>query len=382
MKIDKFKIYILEISLLCFLFFTLFAPSIISRLLLAIILVLFAIIVFLSLKKRNAISLYEKQVTSLLLTFGVIHLGIFYLLGLYFGFQNSKFQFSFWTLYKYIIPTIAIIISSEYIRHTFLSQKIYIKIKKIKLNLSSIFTFLSMVILDMILYTGVQGFNNLNEFLTMIGFVMFASISCNLLYNYLSVRYGSKGIIIYRIITIIYMFIIPITPDVYIFLRSFLRMLYPFLMYLIIDGSYSKKISVTPRNQRIKSTIINSIILILIVLGIMLISCKFRFGILVIGSYSMTGTINKGDAVIYEQYKNQNIEEGQIVVFNYNGIPTIHRIVEINRVNGEYRYYTKGDANPYTDDGYSTITDIEGIVLFKVKYIGYPTLLLRQLFNE
>jgi len=45
------------------------------------------------------------------------------------------------------------------------------------------------------------------------------------------------------------------------------------------------------------------------VLITMLISCQFKYGILVIGSESMTGTINVGDAVIYESYNNETIKK-------------------------------------------------------------------------
>ncbi len=35
----------------------------------------------------------------------------------------------------------------------------------------------------------------------------------------------------------------------------------------------------------------------------MVVSCRFRYGTLVIGTGSMTGTINKGDIIIYERYE-------------------------------------------------------------------------------
>ena len=66
----------------------------------------------------------------------------------------------------------------------------------------------------------------------------------------------------------------------------------------------------------------------------MLISCQFRYGILVIGSESMTGTINKGDAVVFESYEGQLLQTGQIIIFDYNGIQTVQRIVEIKKING------------------------------------------------
>ena len=50
-----------------------------------------------------------------------------------------------------------------------------------------------------------------------------------------------------------------------------------------------------------------SALAVILLLIVMLISCKFRFGIIVIGSGSMTGTLNVGDALIYERYEEQKI---------------------------------------------------------------------------
>ena len=45
---------------------------------------------------------------------------------------------------------------------------------------------------------------------------------------------------IYRLITILYAYVIPITPNVYIFFRIFLRLLYPYIMYIVIEKLFSK----------------------------------------------------------------------------------------------------------------------------------------------
>ena len=95
----------------------------------------------------------------------------------------------------------------------------------------------------------------------------------------------------------------------------------------------------------------------------------------------MNGTINKGDAVIFEKYSNQIVKKGQVIIFDYNGIKTIHRVDEIKKVNDVNRYYTKGDANKERDFGYITDNKIDGLVKLKVKYIGYPTLWVRKLFS-
>ena len=55
---------------------------------------------------------------------------------------------------------------------------------------------------------------------------------------------------------------------------------------------------------------------------------------------------------------------------------------KIENINGQLRYYTKGDANEDPDAGFITSSDIVGTVRFKIPYIGYPTLWLRSLFAK
>ena len=76
------------------------------------------------------------------------------------------------------------------------------------------------------------------------------------------------------------------------------------------------------------------------------------------------------------------IEEGQVIAFEKNDRVVIHRVVDIQIINGQTRYFTKGDANTSNDDGFIYDYDIVGIVNFKIPYIGYPTLWLRSLFNR
>ena len=381
MEKDKIRVFILEILLIIFLFFALFALNNFSRKILALSLGIYAIIVSLFLKKSRFPSINKKQVTTLMVVFSMLYIAIFYLLGLYFGFERSKILFSFRTIIDFILPLSIIIISSEWIRGTFLSHKLEIGYKTKKKDLSIVFSYISMVIIDLLIYTEVYNVRVLDDFLTVLGFIFFSSLSCNLLYNYITNRYGIKGVIIFRLITVLFAYIIPIVPDLYIFFRSFLRMLYPYLIYLVFEKMFSKNDYSMGRQEKRKEMIGNTLIIALAAALVMLISCEFRYGIIVVGSESMTGTINKGDAVVFEKYTNQEIKNGQVIIFNYNNIQTIHRVVEVQKINGEYRYYTQGDANKRKDEDYRTKEDIYALVDLKVKYIGYPTLWVRELFS-
>ncbi|MBQ8205982.1 MAG: signal peptidase I [Bacilli bacterium] len=381
MKKDKIRIFILETLLVAILFFALFALNIVSRWVLAIVLGIYAVAATQLYKRRKIVTAEKKYATLLMVIFAIFYIAIFYLLGLYFGFTRAKILLSISTILRIILPLSIIIISSEVLRRVFLSQKLQIKIKSLKLDISPILTFIAMIIIDILVYAEVYNLAKLDDFLTVLGFVFFASLSCNLLYNYITNRHGVKGIIIYRLATVLFVYIIPITPNVYIFFRSFLRMLYPYIIYVIFEKLFRKEKITTAKTEQRREFIGNTVFITLAALLVMLISCQFKYGIIVVGSESMTGSLNKGDAVIFEKYKNQPIENGQVIIFKYNDIQTIHRVVEIQKVNGEIRYYTKGDANARNDNEYRTDKDIYALVNLRVKYIGYPTLWVRELFS-
>ena len=381
MKKDKIRIFILETLLVAILFFALFALNIVSRWVLAIVLGIYAVAATQLYKRRKIVTAEKKYATLLMVIFAIFYIAIFYLLGLYFGFTRAKILLSISTILRIILPLSIIIISSEVLRRVFLSQKLQIKIKSFKLDISPILTFIAMIIIDILVYAEVYNLAKLDDFLTVLGFVFFASLSCNLLYNYITNRHGVKGIMIYRMATVLFVYIIPITPNVYIFFRSFLRMLYPYIIYVIFEKLFRKEKITTAKTEQRREFIGNTVFITLAALLVMLISCQFKYGIIVVGSESMTGALNKGDAVIFEKYKNQPIENGQVIIFKYNDIQTIHRVVEIQKVNGEIRYYTKGDANARNDNEYRTDKDIYALVNLRVKYIGYPTLWVRELFS-
>jgi signal peptidase len=373
MKEDKIKSYILVIILFVILFFALFVQNIFTKIVLAVIVTIHMLITKSILKKKNILSICHKQVEIVMLLIGILYLMIFYIMGIYFGFYEAVVKFSKWSLINFTIPIAVIIISSEVTRNILLNYK-DIKFK--------VLTTISMIILDLIIYANMNQFNSFEGFVNIISYSFFASISCNLLYNYISKRYGSRAVIIFRLLTSLYPYILPIIPNVYMFFRCFLKIICPYIIYLILEKCFSKDNFVIAARDRKKNIIITVIMTIVMILMIMLVSCKFKYGILVVGSGSMTGELNKGDAVIYEAYNEHELQEGKVIIFEKDDIITIHRIIDIKQVKNELRYYTKGDANQNRDEGYRLEKDIRGIVKIKIKYIGYPSLWLRDIFEK
>lgn len=374
MKKEKIKLYTIQITLILFLLLAMFLGNVFTRQIISVVLLVFMIISLVLIKTNTVKPLDGKQVTILFGAFGTIYIAIIYILGIFTGFYNSTVKLSVWSILNYIIPYTVIIISSEIMRRTLLLKED---------KVTSILITISMVLLDVILWTNIYELKTIKDFFTLIAFIIFSSVANNLLYNYIIMRYkDARPIIIYRMITTLYIYIIPITPDTYIFLESILRIIVPYIIYVIIEGLHSKNNQIISTKQKIKEIIISIILCIIVALIVMLVSCRFRFGALTIGSGSMTGTINKGDIIIYEKYKeNENVKTGDIIVFTSDDTRIVHRVTEQRNLGDEIRYYTKGDANEQEDQGYRLRTDVVGKVKFRIPYIGYLTLLINDMFE-
>ena len=98
----------------------------------------------------------------------------------------------------------------------------------------------------------------------------------------------------------------------------------------------------------------------------------------------MSSYLNYGDAIIYEKITTgsdyNHLKIGDIIVFKSTNNLIIHRIYDI-KYDEELTITTKGDANDNIDPYLLTKDDIVGIYLFKIKYLGIPTLWLKDVLK-
>ena len=373
MNKDRKVILITSIVVFAMLFLAFFVPKVCTKLTISLVLLPIAIATLLIIKKRGILSINKRQVTLLMIVIGAVYLMGYYLTGLHFGFYNATIPFSFLSLLKNILPLISISVSIELIRSTLLQQKS---------KLASVFSFLSGFVLDVIIHTNINAFNSFNSFMDFAGLYLVPAVSLNIMYHYLAKHYGYYPNIIYRLFTLLFIYIIPVVPAIDGLLLAVINCVYPLFVFIFIKSLYEKKKKVKPRKSRFIGYAGGAIAIAFMVSIVMLISCQFRYCLLVVGSESMTGEINKGDAIIYERYDDQIIQEGQVIVFKKDDTIIIHRVVDIKKINNQVRYFTKGDANENIDKGYVLKHQIIGVTNMKVSYIGYPTLWLRDIFSK
>lgn len=373
MKKDK-RLIIFEVILLLIIISAMFFNKIITRQILAIILLIYTILNKVLVKNDKIGYSNSRNFTIMLTIIGLVYVGFLYFLGIFAGFYRSTVQLTLWSIANYIIPFIIIIISSEITRKNLLLREN---------RISQYIVVIAMVMLDVVINTNIYNLDSVNDYFTLVTFIIISSIANNIFFNYSVKKFrNATAIIIYKIITTLYMYFIPITPDIYIFLESVFKLILPYIMYAIVQTFYGKKEEIISTKHKRRDTVILIISIIIIVLIIMLVSCKFKFGALVVGSASMTGTINKGDIIIYEKYEEEEqVKVGSVIVFNNDDTKIIHRIIDKKTVGGKLIYYTQGDANQTKDEGYRVYEDIYGQVKLRIPYIGYFTLWINDLLG-
>ena len=369
---DKKILYITSLIIFAVLLTALFIPVSNSKVLCACLLVALTAITLLAIRKRGSLSINKKEVLLLSVIIGVIYVVLLQITGVFFGYYINPYKMSLNVILTEMLPLALIIVCSELIRWVLLAQK----------NIPvSVIAYLSCVIAEALSYSTLVGIGGINRFMDLFGLTLFPALCANIYYNYASKRYGAMPNIAFRLVTTLYVYFFPNITAISDAIVAMIKLLLPILMLAFISAMFEKK----PRKSKQKNSKLSAVGIVfavaVIISSSMLISCQFRFGAIVIATESMTGEINKGDMIIYEEYRKQTIKEGQVIVFQQDNNRIIHRVVGVETIGGETRYYTKGDANEDNDSGYRTKADIVGLTDFKISYAGYPTLWLRELLD-
>lgn len=311
-----------------------------------------------------------------------IYLVLIYILGIFVGFNKNIYVLNFSNLIHNIIPYIVLLLIGELLRYE-ISRKGENSI------LSNILVTVIMILVDCTVFLTTFNLSTGDGVTQYVCYIVIPSISKNGFLLYLTRIGGPFPCILYRVIMDLKLFILPLFPDFGLYIDSILMLLFPQFVGFSTYKSYDKYRNKLIDSKGLKKSVIFIYILtfivgIFLVVVILLNSGKFKYGILSIGSGSMTGSINKGDSIIYESVNDKKkIKVGKVLVFKKDGKTIVHRIIKRVKISEkETVYYTKGDANN-SPDGYPIgENDIVGVVTFRIALIGIPSVSYNELINR
>lgn len=342
-----------------------------GRIAAAILLLPLTAIVCLFIKKRHILSINRHQVLLLMSVMGLMYVVLYYLSGLFFGFSKTGYKLNLYFTLRFILPITVITIATEVIRSVIRAQNS---------RLADTLCFATCVCAQMLIHSGVNGLHTYDQFMELVAVAFFPAILSNFLFHYTAKRFGPYPNIVFRLLTTLYVYFIPYKPNMPDSMFAFANLLIPLAIYFFLDALYEKKKRYA-LGKRSRLTPVFTALGVVVMAGvIVLFSNQFRFGALVIATDSMSGELDKGDIAIFERQEDHLPEVGQVITFAVDGRIIVHRLVDLERINGQLRFFTKGDANEEPDAGYITESQLVGTVKWKLPYIGYPTIWLRAIF--
>ena len=373
MSRDKKILYTSSTALVLVLLGALFLPGNIGYILTALLLVVAAIAIYFLVKKRPILSINKNTVLLIMIAVGAVCLVLYYLTGVHFGFYKSSTPLSVRSFFKNILPISTIIIAIEFIRYVFLAQNA---------RFIGILSYIIGILSELLVFSTLESITTFSRFMDAMGLYLLPAVTANILYNFLAKNYGFLPGIAYRLLMTLYIHVLPVYPQTPDVLFSFAKLLFPLFIYAFLNALYTKTKRYEKPRTKVAEWISMGLAALFMISIVVLISGAFRYRTIIIATESMTGSLNKGDAIIYKEYDNHYVQEQDILVFLQDGRRIVHRVIEIERINGTNRYYTKGDANSDMDPDYITDADIEGVVLFKIPYFGYLSLWMREAFKK
>ena len=343
----------------------------------AFIIIILALSISLLGFKRNVNTNLKKSILSVTIVFVLAYFAITYGIGFAIGYNKNAYSMELSSLIGNIISPIITIICIELIR--------YIYIENNKFSKQSIgFIIFSIIIFEICINTRIKDFDNIEFLFVSATTIILPIISKNLVLSYLTYNVGYRPALLYRLIMDISVFVLPVVPAFGDYLNSVVGILSPALLYIYVSRIIEEYYNGFEYNFSINKFHWTDIpYMAFLLMLIALISGKFQYTIMGVGSDSMHPYIDRGDAVLLNSSVNKNkLKTGDVIAFENDNKVVIHRLFEIKEEKDKTYYITKGDANNTTDDIKITNSDIIGVVKFRIKYLAYPTVYLNDLFSK
>lgn len=275
-----------------------------------------------------------------------------------------------------VLTVFLIILVREVVRYLILNVRAATKMQSILINVLLV---VMCILVDISISTKIYTFTSFTLVYEFVALFLIPSAAKNILLNYLTTIGGYPLTLIYILIMDLYIYFIPVSPKLNMLLESVILLVFPYLVYNYIRKLNNKKTIIKKKEKR-KNKVVSLISSIVFILLVCLVSREFKYSMIGIGSESMTGTINKGDAIIYKRNDERENLINKVIVYKRKDIMIVHRVIKTYTIDGKYVFQTKGDANESADNWLVEEETVLGIVEWRIPLIAWPSVLLSEIF--
>ncbi len=331
---------------------------------------------------KSNIYLNEKnsKKTKWLIIIIAIYFSFYFILGIFIEYAKNpltNFVLNFWVYFVFIIP-------QEYTRNFLVRDN-----RKNKAALFLIF-FLFLIIETDPMYF-INNVSDPKRIASYILYVLIPLIFSNLLLTYMAIKSSYINNLIYRFALSISIYIAPFQPGFPRNLNLILTLSLIAIIYFRFEIINTKDSGViNSRKKTRKQKIINySAALVEIIFGTIIVMFfsgnLYSYFPAAIMSDSMQTYMSIGDLAIIKKIddknKIENLKISDVLAYKLGNKMITHRIIDIKRsVNDNNLYFiTKGDNNRQPDPDKVYSNQVIGTIEYTLKYLGYPSVVLKNM---
>lgn len=321
----------------------------------------------------------NKEYIKKMIIIMLLYVIIYFFLGLLFGFTKSPYSHKIITLLKNIWRIIVPVIALEYIRS--------ITICNNSNNKFIIITFtLLLFVIELNLNTFIKNISISEDAFKYVSQTVIPLFATEMLCTYLCLKGSYKLSLPYRIILNAITIFSPVFPDIDWFASGIIGVLFPAIIFLLYKYDYQKKNRrISRRDLKKQNPIVYvPIFIILIIFGAFMLGL-FKYEPIAIVSNSMDPVFNRGDVVVLRKVNKTNLnklKKYDIIIYSIDKQLVAHRVINKKEEKGKLYFKTKGDANISPDLKWVKEDQIVGKYEFHIKYVGYPSVWLNDLFKK
>lgn len=376
MKKSEKKILTVEIILILTFIFNIFVLKNSNQYLIATVLAIALVLLYLMVGFEKDNLKLKRDLLMTTLIYVISYYILTYILGIFFEFLRSPYSLGLVTFLRNVTPVLVFIFAKELLRYE-------IGTKGERNGLLILLSIVLFILVDTSTVLYKYDLTNVSDLVKFLEVSFFPLAAENVMLTYLVMKGGYTSAIIYQVVMKMPVYVVPIVPNINTYIDVIFRIVFPLLLlhslYGEVSGNKERQLE-KARSNHLAKRIVFSVSVVILVVTVYLTSGLFTYYAVTIGSGSMIPNLGVGDIVIVRKTKDyENLEVGDILVYNKETKVVVHRITEKNKVDNEYVFRTKGDAND-AEDWYDIYEeDIIGTVKAKVKYLGYPTIWVNKL---
>lgn len=321
-------------------------------------------------KKFNKV---RKNILIVVVLSILFYFAFIYGIGFITGFLKNSYNLTPFAIIKNIIGPVIIFTGLELYRYINTTTN---RDKKWLIVLSTI----AIIALELVISIRVYNVYDLETIFKIVTTICIPVIIKNCVLTYLTLELGYQTTLIYALPTTLYVYVVPIVPDLGDYMISMFGVILPLFIFLYSSRMLNDYFNGVERDfkKSVFSWLDLPFIFIILVL-IIFVSGALRYKLVGVASGSMSPTLDKGDAVIIDQeITAEDIKKGDIIAYKGYKKLIIHRVVKVRQEGNVLVFTTRGDANNSDDAIRLTMDDIAGKVKVKIPYIAWPTVK----FNE